>query len=118
MPEVRLRRALHARGLRYRLDRRIGRFRPDVLFPASRTALFIDGCFWHGCPEHGVKDFRGPNAERWRSKLTANADRDRRASAELTALGWQVIRVWECEVKRDLGAVTDRVYDLVLAARS
>lgn len=101
-PEVQLRKALHAQGLRYRLGRRVGRFRPDIVFPRSRVAVFVDGCFWHGCPLHGAAEFHGPNAERWRAKLTANRERDRRAVEELAELNWRVVRIWECDVKRDV----------------
>ena len=115
-PEVALRRALHAMGLRYRLGRRVGRFRPDLVFPASRTAVFVDGCFWHGCPDHGAAEFQGPNAERWREKLRANRDRDVRAVEELGAAGWCVVRVWECRVRTDPGGTAVRVAERVQRA--
>ncbi|MGN6130817.1 MAG: DNA mismatch endonuclease Vsr [Nocardioidaceae bacterium] len=115
-PELSLRRALHALGLRYRLRRRIGRFRPDIVFPGSRTVVFVDGCFWHGCPVHGAKEFRGPNAVKWRDKLGANKERDARATEELRAEGWQVVRVWECDVRRNVREPAEAIRSLVQKA--
>jgi DNA mismatch endonuclease, patch repair protein len=96
-PEVVLRRALHTRGYRYRKDYRLDldgrRVRPDIAFPARKVAVFVDGCFWHGCPEHGSR----PRANEWYwgPKLTRNAERDRAGDAALTLAGWTVIRLWE-----------------------
>ncbi|MCH9732627.1 MAG: very short patch repair endonuclease [Actinomycetia bacterium] len=96
-PELLLRSALHARGLRFRKDYAIradGRIiRPDVAFTRYRLAVFLDGCFWHGCPEHG----RPPksNNSYWLPKLAKNAQRDREQAKILTDAGWTVIRVWE-----------------------
>jgi DNA mismatch endonuclease, patch repair protein len=98
-PELRLRRLLHGRGMRYRVDHRVelpsGKVRVDIAFPRRRVAVFVDGCFWHGCPEHGTSP--RSNAAYWRAKLARNRDRDRRNDQELGALGWQVIRIWEHE---------------------
>jgi DNA mismatch endonuclease, patch repair protein len=98
-PELALRRALHARGLRYRKDYRLdlegARVRPDIAFTARRVAVFVDGCFWHVCPEHGTKP--ASNTWYWGPKLTRNVERDRTADAALLAAGWQVVRVWEHE---------------------
>lgn len=117
-PEMMLRRTLHARGLRYRLRRQVGRFRPDLVFPGARVAVFVDGCFWHGCPVHGADEFRGPNAEKWRDKLAANKARDLRAVEELKALHWRVIRIWECDTKRDVDLAAERVRQVVQEATS
>jgi DNA mismatch endonuclease (patch repair protein) len=76
LPELRLRRAVHALGLGFRLNQRIGRFTPDFVLPRHRPAVFVDGCYWHNCPEHGPRQFRGPNAEQWQAKLEANQARD------------------------------------------
>lgn len=100
-PEKRLRSALFALGLRFRVDHPIrvaakGRpIRPDIVFPRAKLAVFVDGCFWHGCHEHGTNPQR--NSEYWNAKLARNQDRDRRYNALLTASGWTVIRVWEHE---------------------
>ena len=72
--------------------------RPDFIFPKLRLAVFVDGCFWHGCPEHGTKP-KG-NAAFWRKKLTANVARDRRADRALRRSGWRVLRIWEHELAR------------------
>ncbi len=101
---------MHALGLRFRLNRRIGRFTPDVVLPRHRLAVFVDGCYWHGCPTHGTKEFRGPNADRWRAKINANAARDLEANAFVAALGWQVIRIWECEIRADVRSAASRVW--------
>ena len=94
-PEMALRRALHALGVRYRLHHPGLPGRPDVALPAARIAVFVDGCFWHACPEHG----RAPrnNAGWWADKLAANVARDRRKDAALADLGWLAVHVWEHE---------------------
>jgi DNA mismatch endonuclease (patch repair protein) len=96
-PEMALRRALHGQGLRYRKDYRLdldgARVRPDIAFTARRVAVFVDGCFWHACPEHGTKP--ASNTWYWGPKLARNVERDRAADAALVAAGWQVVRVWE-----------------------
>lgn len=72
--------------------------RPDFIFPKLRLAVFVDGCFWHGCPEHGTKP-KG-NAAFWRKKFAANIARDRRADRALRRAGWRVLRIWEHELAR------------------
>jgi DNA mismatch endonuclease (patch repair protein) len=99
-PELALRRALHSRGYRYRADHRLdldggARVRPDIAFTARKVAVFVDGCFWHGCPEHGSRPAR--NVWYWEPKLRRNAERDLAANAALAAAGWAVVRVWEHE---------------------
>ena len=95
--ELALRSALRAIGLRYRVDMRIAgaRCRPDVVFPKVHVAVFVDGCFWHGCPQHGT--WPRSNAEWWRNKIRINVDRDREVSKRLAANGWRVLRFWEHE---------------------
>ena len=110
-PELALRRAVHALGLRFRSNVRIGRYRPDFVLPRHRLAVYVDGCFWHTCPEHGPSELRGPNAARWADKLEANRIRDVLATASLIAAGWKVLRIWECETRRDVGAAAARVLD-------
>lgn len=103
--EMALRRELFKRGLRYRVDLKVvGRRSIDVAFTRRKVAVFVDGCFWHRCPIHGTL----PKANRawWIEKLSANVRRDRSADAELEALGWLVIRVWEHE---DVEAAADRI---------
>lgn len=96
-PEVELRRVLHARGLRYRKDALIRagevRVRPDLVFRALRVAVFVDGCFWHGCPEHCRMP--GSNVAYWEAKIARNRARDQRNDAALAGAGWRVVRIWE-----------------------
>lgn len=92
-PEVALRRALHARGLRFRIHRRDLPGTPDIVLPAARLAVFVDGCFWHACPSHGV--IPKNNRAWWEDKLARNAERDARKDAELMAMGWTPVHLWE-----------------------
>ena len=97
-PERRIRSLLHARGLRFRVHARpIGTVRShvDILFRRFHVAVFIDGCFWHGCPEHGT--WPKNNARWWREKIEANQARDRRIETTLEDAGWSVVRIWEHE---------------------
>lgn len=96
--EIALRRRLHRAGLRYRLHPPIvpgTRRRVDLAFISARVAVFLDGCFWHGCREH--RNLPAANREWWSAKLEQNRVRDRDTDARLTAAGWAVIRVWEHE---------------------
>jgi DNA mismatch endonuclease, patch repair protein len=99
-PELALRRALHGLGYRYRKDYRLDlaggvRVRPDIVFTARKVAVFVDGCFWHCCPEHGGQP--AANTWYWEPKLRRNVDRDRAADSALDQAGWTVIRFWEHE---------------------
>ena len=97
-PERLIRTALHRRGLRYFVHRRPlpeVRREADVVFPRLRIAIFVDGCFWHGCPEHGTKPRR--NAEYWETKIARNRARDADTDARLQAAGWTPVRIWEHE---------------------
>lgn len=96
--ELRLRRILHARGLRYRVDAALpglARRRADLTFPRQRLAVFVDGCFWHGCPQH--KTAPKNNARWWATKLARNIERDRETAETLVSNGWALIRIWEHE---------------------
>jgi len=113
-PELRLRRVLHSQGLRYRANRRplaALRCRPDIVFGPARVAVFVDGCFWHGCPAHA--SWPKSNGEWWRQKIQRTRDRDAETTRELLASGWLVMRVWEHE---DPVAAADTV-ERVLAER-
>jgi len=96
-PELALRSALHGMGYRYRKDFRLDlplrRVRPDIAFTARKVAVFVDGCFWHACPEHGSKP--KSNEWYWSPKLLKNVERDRAADAALEQAGWTVVRLWE-----------------------
>lgn len=95
-PEISLRKELHRRGLRFRVDHPLPglpRRRADVAFTRARIAVFVDGCFWHGCPEHATHPVS--NAEWWAAKLTRNVERDRESDEFLRSAGWTVLRFWE-----------------------
>jgi DNA mismatch endonuclease (patch repair protein) len=97
-PERRLRSMLHARGLRFRVNRRPVRGIPtiaDLVFAGPKVAVFVDGCFWHGCPDHA--SWPKSNGSWWRAKIDLTRRRDAAASASLTRAGWLVVRVWEHE---------------------
>src|SRR6202046_5423189 len=108
-PELALRRALHKLGYRFRKDHRLDlgggrRVRPDIAFTARRVAVFVDGCFWHACPQHGSKP--RANDWYWTPKLARNVERDRAADETLAAAGWHVVRIWEHEsLEQALAAV-------------
>lgn len=94
-PEVELRRLLHAQGLRYRVQLPVRDWRRrtiDVAFTRVKVAVFVDGCFWHGCPKHGMVP--RSNQEWWTAKLEANRRRDAETTAHLEARGWRVLRFW------------------------
>ncbi len=95
-PELTIRRALWAQGLRYRVLRRIAGVRPDILFTKAKVAVFIDGCFWHGCPRH----YTFPRTKRdfWAKKLRENVNRDIRQTRTLNADGLIVLRFWTHEI--------------------
>jgi DNA mismatch endonuclease, patch repair protein len=97
-PELALRHALHRLGYRYRKDYRLDldsgrRVRPDIVFTARKVAVFVDGCFWHACPDHGSKP--KTNEWYWSPKLVKNVERDRMNDAALILAGWTVVRLWE-----------------------
>lgn len=97
-PELAVRKILHAHGLRYRVDLAPGRDkrrRADIVFTRQKVAVFIDGCFWHGCPEHAT--IPKTHADYWVPKLERNKQRDAETNAELEAGGWVVLRFWEHE---------------------
>lgn len=113
-PELAVRRAVHALGLRYRVDCRplpgLNR-RADLVFSRAKVAVFVDGCYWHGCPEHGTT--ARTNAAYWGPKIQRNRQRDRETDELLSEAGWTVLRTWEHEqpdqaAQRVLAAVRDQ----------
>jgi DNA mismatch endonuclease (patch repair protein) len=106
-PEQALRSDLHRRGLRFRKHDALlsgGRCRPDIVFRKARLAVFVDGCFWHGCPDHGTRPVT--NSAYWSAKLDRNMERDREYDVLLERAGWRVVRVWEHE---EVSTAADRV---------
>ncbi|MFD3545904.1 very short patch repair endonuclease [Streptomyces sp. NPDC058655] len=103
--ELALRKALHASGARYRIHRRPVkgvRREADIVFGPARVAVFVDGCFWHGCPTHAT--WPRNNAEFWRTKIEGNRRRDADTDARLAEAGWLAVRVWEHEVVAEAAA--------------
>lgn len=112
-PERLLRRELHRRGLRFRVDQpvlRDRRRRADIVFTRARVAVFVDGCFWHGCPQHAT--WPRANAAFWREKIATNRMRDADTTAQLEAEGWVVVRIWE---HADVDNAADHVEQVVRA---
>lgn len=107
LAERTLRSALHAEGLRFRLHQRIEGVTVDIVFPGPKVGIFVDGCFWHGCPEHAT--FPKSNEEYWLPKLADNKERDSRQSDRLRSAGWNVIRIWEHECSPPSPEVVDRI---------
>lgn len=106
-PELALRRELHRRGRRYRVDRVVlpgFRRRADLVFTRQQVAVFVDGCYWHACPEHGT--LPRTNRNWWDQKLSRNVARDRDTDRRLRDAGWVIVRVWEHENPLD---AADRV---------
>ncbi|SHX65186.1 very short patch repair endonuclease [Mycobacteroides abscessus] len=116
-PELAVRRLVHAMGLRYRVDfaplPSNKRSRADLVFTRARVAVFIDGCFWHGCPEHHT--VAKTNGAFWATKVEGNRARDERTNAALTDAGWMVLRFWEHE---DPATVAAAIRDSVIRSRS
>lgn len=106
-PEIALRRALHAAGVRgWRCHRKDLPGRPDLAFGRARVAVFVDGGFWHG---HPTKWWPGRSGPYWDAKIEGNIARDRRADVELESMDWRVLRLWDFEVEKDLDGAVKRV---------
>lgn len=116
-PELRLRSAVHRLGLRYRLAVVVVaggvRVVPDLVFPAQRVAVFVDGCFWHRCPTHGTAP--RANDAYWGPKLDRNVARDRAVTVALEAAGWSVTRLWEHDIRESPEACAARIRTAVRA---
>lgn len=110
LPEVRVRSALHGQGLRFRIQvpvPELPRRRIDIAFPRQKVAVFIDGCFWHSCPDHGKIPAR--NGEWWAEKLRKNAHRDMTTNEALMHEGWTVVRAWEHQDAAEVAELVARV---------
>ena len=118
-PEIRLRSALHRLGLRFRKDANVVeglKCKADVVFNRERVCVFVDGCFWHGCPIH----FKVPqsNSAWWEEKIEDNVRRGQRQTDRLTAKGWTVVRVWEHNISdENMPTVVDHIKSLILNRR-
>ncbi|MEU0130535.1 very short patch repair endonuclease [Streptomyces sp. NPDC006289] len=117
-PEVAVRKLLHASGYRYRLNERVphmSRRTIDIAFTKAKVAVFLDGCFWHGCPAHATQP--RSNAEWWRQKLDRNMARDVETTAHLVAEGWTVLRFWEHELPAQVAEQVANAVDSEKSAR-
>ena len=113
-PERRLRSMLHHRGYRFRVDLPVEtperHVRPDIVFTRRRVAVFVDGCFWHACPEHGQRP--RANESYWEAKLHRNVERDQADNESLRRAGWIVVRIWEHEPVSEAAAVIETALGL------
>ncbi|SEJ50211.1 T/G mismatch-specific endonuclease [Azotobacter beijerinckii] len=113
-PEMALRKLLFSSGLRYRVHYKpktvpLGRANIDIAFPGRRLAVFVDGCFWHGCPDHGA--IPKANRDWWAEKLQSNRARDERVTNALIAAGWEVLRLWTHQTPDAMAAIImDRLH--------
>lgn len=114
-PELLVRSALHKSGLRFRINYKTPAGRVDIAFPKEKVAIQIDGCFWHSCPWHGAKPKTNPLF--WIPKLDGNRARDRRQKVVLKGHGWILVRFWEHQVYRSLGAILLKIR-YILGTRS
>lgn len=105
-PEIKLRKALWTAGMHYRLRNSLPG-KPDIIFPSAKLAVFVDGCFWHSCPEHAT--WPESSSKFWREKIVGNMERDKRVNAQLKDIGWNVLRFWEHEIKNSVDAVVRRI---------
>ena len=116
-PEMRLRRALWAAGLKgYRVGWSKAPGRPDIAYTAKKVAIFVHGCYWHRCPSC-ARALPKANAEFWQRKFTRNVERDARKRDELAAAGWDVLTIWECQLRADLEGCVTTIQERLDAAR-
>ena len=116
-PELALRSALHFAGIRFRLHRKDLPGKPDIVLPKYKSVIFVHGCFWHhheGCIKSKMPK---TNVEFWQDKITANVKRDKSNQADLEKMGWRVLVVWECDIKKDVGNVVKNVVDEIQGGR-
>ena len=111
-PELKIRKLLFGMGLRYRVDHPVftkPRRKGDIVFSKLKVAVFVDGCFWHGCPIHGT--WPKANAEFWRKKIETNRQRDLDTNRRLEKAGWKVIRIWEHENPKEAAEMIAEVVE-------
>ncbi|WP_255407842.1 very short patch repair endonuclease [Collimonas sp. PA-H2] len=113
-PELKLRKILWAQGLRYRLGYKLPG-KPDLVFVSAKIAVFVDGCFWHGCPIHGEQP--KTNQRFWSEKINKTKLRDQQVNAQLVELGWSVIRYWEHDIERNIDTCTKNIYSAIIKGK-
>lgn len=111
LPELRVRRAAHALGLRYRLHRKDLPGTPDLVFPRYRTAIFVHGCFWHRHFECRKASLPKSRLDYWQAKFDANIARDARSERDLRHMGWRVFTLWECQTT-NLDVITSKLAEI------
>jgi len=112
-PELALRSALHSAGIRFRLHRKDLPGKPDIVLPKYRSVIFVHGCFWHhheGCIKSKMPK---TNIEFWQDKIAANIKRDKSNQDDLAKLGWRVLIVWECNIKKDVDTTVKTIIDKI-----
>lgn len=113
-PELAIRRALHALGLRYRLGNKHLPGKPDIVFPRQKVAIFVHGCFWHRHENCKVANMPKSNTAFWKEKFDGNVARDQHSRAKLEAMGWRVETVWECELgPKEVADVASRLRGII-----
>lgn len=109
-PEILLRKALFAKGYRYRINDKRLPGKPDIVLPKYKTVIFVHGCFWHGHENCKIAHIPKSNIEYWSNKIAKNKKRDIENYAKIQALDWNIITVWECDLlKRDIGDILDEI---------
>lgn len=105
-PELSIRKVLWSKGYRYRLQNKLPG-KPDLVFVTAKVAVFVDGCFWHRCPEH----YTSPKtrSDFWEKKIAGNVERDKKVCTKLKELGWMVLRFWEHEIENDVASCAEKV---------
>jgi DNA mismatch endonuclease (patch repair protein) len=113
-PEMALRKALFAKGFRYRINYKKLPGKPDIAFPKYKTAIFVHGCFWHGHEDCKISHIPKSNTEFWEHKISTNKERDKRSVMRILSLGWKVFTVWECEIsKNNLPNILDKIIEIL-----
>ena len=114
-PEIIVRKYLFHKGLRYRKNDRKLSGSPDIVFPKYKTVVFINGCFWHGHENCKLSKLPETNTDFWKAKILSNKDRDKRTIDKLTSEGWNVIVIWQCELKKNLMSDTlENLYQRII----
>lgn len=113
-PEMTLRKALFAKGFRYRVNYKKLPGKPDIVFPKYKTAIFVHGCFWHGHERCKISHIPKSNTEFWKNKISTNQERDKNNVVQILSLGWKVLIVWECEIFNKIPSdILDKIIEIL-----
>lgn len=113
-PEMVLRKALFAKGFRYRINYKKLSGKPDIVLPKYKTAIFVHGCFWHGHENCKISHIPKSNTEFWEHKISTNRERDKNNIMQILSLGWKVLTVWECEIsQKTLPNILDKIIEIL-----